>query len=162
MAVPAEQLIGGRIEWTAELSVGIQEIDEQHKILVELLNQMYDAIQEQRGSEVVNEIVDELIEYTRVHFTVEESLMRILDYPHYRNHKQEHEKLLQQCIEMRQHLDQGEGTSTFEILHFLRRWLTDHIMLSDMEYGPFFLDRGVKAKWSEERSWMGKIFHIGR
>ena len=69
------------IEWSNELSVGIEEIDAQHKVLVDLLNQTHGAIQQRHIAQVTNDIIDQLSEYTRVHFAVEESLMRILHYP---------------------------------------------------------------------------------
>ncbi|MFO1425295.1 MAG: hemerythrin domain-containing protein, partial [Candidatus Competibacteraceae bacterium] len=60
------------VEWSNELSVGIEEIDAQHKVLVDLLNQIHEAIQQRHGAEVTRDIVLRLDEYTRVHFAVEE------------------------------------------------------------------------------------------
>ncbi|MCB1766851.1 MAG: hemerythrin family protein, partial [Candidatus Competibacteraceae bacterium] len=84
------------IEWSNALSIGIEEIDAQHKVLVDLLNQVHEAIQQRHGVEVTNEIVEQLGEYTRIHFAVEESLMRILHYPEYERHKDEHDRLIEQ------------------------------------------------------------------
>lgn len=75
------------IVWSDELSVGIEEIDEQHKVLVNLINRMHNAIAEKHGSEVVSGILAELVDYTKIHFAVEESLLRILGYPGYEEHK---------------------------------------------------------------------------
>ena len=83
------------IEWSNELSVGIEEIDEQHKVLVDLLNQIHEAIQQRHGAEATGEIIDRLGEYTRIHFAVEESLMRILHYSEYERHKEEHDRLIE-------------------------------------------------------------------
>ncbi len=71
------------VEWSNELSVGIEEIDFQHKVLIDLLNEIHEAIQQRQDTEVTRNIVRRLDEYTRVHFAVEESLMRILHYPEY-------------------------------------------------------------------------------
>ena len=89
-----EQLLA----WTDDLSVGIEEIDRQHKELVNILNELHEAITQRRASSACVAILDELIEYTRVHFTVEESLFRILGYPGYGPHHQEHEKLIEQIV----------------------------------------------------------------
>src|SRR5512140_2145124 len=67
------------IEWSDELSVGIQEIDEQHKVLVGLVNDMHRAIHEHHGRDTARAILEKLGDYTRVHFAVEESLMRIFE-----------------------------------------------------------------------------------
>jgi hemerythrin len=84
------------IEWSNELSVGIEEIDAQHKVLVDLLNQIHEAIQQRQGTEATSQIIERLGEYTRIHFAVEESLMRILHYPDYERHKEEHDRLIDQ------------------------------------------------------------------
>ena len=127
------------VEWTGELSVGIEEIDEQHKVLIGLINQMHEAIQERHASDVVRDILDNLASYTKTHFVVEESLMRILNYPGYEDHKAVHEELLQHVIELKQKVDSGKTAIGFELMHFLKTWLTKHIMESDKAYSSHFL-----------------------
>jgi len=63
------------IQWSDQFSVNIQEIDEQHKVLVDLLNQLHNAIREHHGRATSREILNRLAEYTRTHFLLEESLM---------------------------------------------------------------------------------------
>lgn len=144
-----EQLLA----WTDELSVGIEEIDRQHMELVALLNELHVAITEHRASSACLAILDKLIEYTRVHFTVEESLFRILDYPGYGPHRQEHEKLIEQIVGFQQKLKNENGNVTFELLHFLRGWLTHHILGTDKAYVPFLLSKGVNRKLSSKTFW---------
>jgi len=141
------------VEWSNELSVGIQEIDEQHKVLVSILNEMHDAVRHNHGPEVSLEILDRLIEYTKIHFAVEESLFRIFDYPGYEDHHAEHAALLKEAKVV-----SGESKVSFKLLHFLRMWLTEHIMGSDMEYAEFLLKKGIKAK-SGSSSWFTKLWH---
>ena len=137
------------IEWSNELSVGIEEIDAQHKVLVDLLNQMHEAIQQRHAAQVTNDIIDQLGEYTRVHFAVEESLMRILHYPDYERHKEEHERLIEQLSELRAKLDTGKSAVSFELAHFMRTWLTKHIMETDKSYTSHFLARGIRPELSQ-------------
>ena len=63
--------------WSDDFSINIQEIDEQHKVLVDLLNQLHVAIREHHGKTTSREILNRLAEYTRTHFLLEESLMRL-------------------------------------------------------------------------------------
>ncbi|MRI32538.1 hemerythrin [Endozoicomonas sp. OPT23] len=156
-AIPADANTEELFTWTDELSVGIEEIDEQHKVLVDLLNELHRGIMEKHGSEVTIEVLDRLVEYTRIHFALEESLMRMLHYPGYEEHKQHHEMLLNQVAELVGKVKAGQHV-TFELLHFLKNWLTRHIMEEDKIYAPFFLDRGVAAT-HKKRSWLGRIFH---
>ena len=148
--------IGERIEWSNEFSVGIQEIDEQHKVLVGILNELSEAIDDRRGTELRNEIIDRLVEYTRIHFTLEESLMRILGYPKYEEHKHEHERLISQIGEFITKIN-NESMSTYELLFFLRSWLLNHILKSDKAYEQHFLQMGVKKSWANS-SWFVKFW----
>ena len=141
------------LEWTDALSIGIEEIDEQHRELVRLLNQLHSAIMEKHGALVCIEILDRLVEYTRVHFTVEESLMRLLGYPDYAPHRQEHEKLIDQIVTLQQKLKSGEVNVTFELLHFLRNWLTHHILETDRAYVPYFTSKGVERTLPKKSFW---------
>lgn len=150
------------VEWSNELSVGIEEIDAQHKVLVDLLNQIHEAIQQRHGAEVARDIVLRLDEYTRVHFAVEESLMRILHYPDYERHKEEHDKLIGQLTELNGKLDSGKGSISFELAHFLKLWLTKHIMEADRRYTRHFLEQGVRPELFK-RSWGQKLWSsLGR
>ena len=146
------------IEWSSALSVGIEEIDAQHKVLVDLLNQVHEAIQQRHGVEVTNKIVERLGEYTRIHFAVEESLMRILHYPEYERHKDEHDRLIEQLNGLRAKIEEGKNSISFELAHFLKVWLTKHIMESDMRYSPYFLEQGIKPELSK-KSWTQKLWH---
>jgi hemerythrin len=146
------------VEWNDDLSVGIQEIDEQHKILVNLLNRLYHAVVTRNDSkEVIESILNELAQYTYVHFAVEESLMRIFNFTEYDTHKQHHAELAAQVFDLNRKVRSGEAVVSMELLNFLRSWLMNHIIKEDKRYTPHFLKHGLKAEW-EQRSWMGKIW----
>ncbi len=136
------------LEWSDALSVGIEEIDAQHKVLIDLLNELHTAVLDHHGSAECRVVLDRLAEYTRVHFAVEESLMRIFAYPDYEAHRHEHEMLTAQVVELQKKLDSGKTAITFELLHFLRGWLAGHILQSDKHYGPYFIARGIETRLS--------------
>ncbi len=139
------------IEWNDELSVGIHEIDQQHHMLVDILNEFHDAIQQHKGTDVASAILERLADYTRIHFAVEESIMRLLAYPDYRAHKALHDELIEQLMELAVKFAAGKKSVNFELLHFLRIWLTRHIQEDDMAYRDHFLRHGVVAKADEEQ-----------
>lgn len=145
------------VDWNDSLSVGIQEIDDQHQFLVELLNKLHRAIHQRQGTAAAEAILMELVEYTKIHFAVEESLMRILGYPYYEEHKQQHDHLISEIHQLQDKLASGKASVTFELLHFLRVWLTKHIMDEDQQYSPFFLSRGAVAT-SEKKSIAGRLW----
>ena len=145
------------IEWSNELSVGIEEIDLQHKVLVDLLNQIHEAIQQRHGAEITTKILERLGEYTRIHFAVEESLMRIMHYPEYERHKIEHDKLIDQLNGFHAKLASGKISISFELAHFLKVWLTKHIMETDKYYVPYFLGQGIRPELAKA-SWVKKLW----
>ena len=138
--------------WSDDFSVGIQEVDEQHKVLVSLLNQLHEAIRGHHGKSSSREILDQLAEYTRTHFLLEESLMRLTHYPGFEIHKQQHEDLIAQVKDLQDKLDNKGATITFELLHFLKVWLMQHINDSDKRFGAFFKTAGLNqyTTWSKE------------
>ncbi len=129
-------------EWSAEFSVGIPEIDEQHMMLFSLLNQLGAAIHEKHGSSACTRILDELVEYTRLHFALEESLMRLSGYPGLEAHKRLHRDLIDDVGVLRAKVQQGKAAISFELMQFLRRWLTRHILQSDQEYARCWKQSG--------------------
>jgi hemerythrin len=145
------------VEWSSDLSVGIEEIDNQHKVLVALVNKMHEAIHQRHGSDAVRGVLAELADYTRIHFAVEESLMRILGYPEYEAHKEQHEELVAHMQELQGKVDTGKVAIGFELMHFLKVWLTKHIMESDREYGAYFIETGAKPQLTK-RSWASRMW----
>lgn len=144
------------IEWSDKISVGIQELDEQHKQLVLLINRLYDAmVLGEDKLTVAKEVLRELEKYTVIHFAVEECLFRIFDYPDYAAHCELHKELCNQVSEINRKVQSGERLITPELLFFLRKWITSHIMQEDKKYGPFLLKKGMKKSWSDN-------FRIGR
>ncbi|MCK5720041.1 MAG: hemerythrin family protein [Thiomargarita sp.] len=145
-------------EWNEEISVGIQEIDEQHKQLINIINRLYHSIIRQDiNKEVVKEILNELVEYTIIHFAVEESLFRIFSYPDYEKHKQQHTELTQQVMDINYKIQNETEELSLELMAFLRKWLKNHIMVSDKRYAPFLIKQGINPTW-KKKSWIGKIW----
>ena len=125
-------------QWSDEFSVNIEEVDEQHRTLVGLVNDLHVAIREHRGKTASRKVLDRLAEYTRTHFMLEESLMRLTRYPGFDVHRQQHEDLIAQVQSLQYKLHHENAAITFELLNFLRKWLIQHILESDKRFGAFF------------------------
>ena len=150
-------------QWSDEFSVNIEEVDEQHRTLVGLVNDLHVAIREHRGKTASRKVLDRLAEYTRTHFMLEESLMRLTRYPGFDVHRQQHEDLIAQVQSLQYKLHHENAAITFELLNFLRKWLIQHILESDKRFGAFFqktefsrisssLPQNVSAR-PEKRAW---------
>ncbi|MBF0215033.1 MAG: bacteriohemerythrin [Magnetococcales bacterium] len=132
------------VTWNASLYLGIAQLDEDHRVLVKMINQIYRAIKTGQGQAQVNTILDGLIDYTTTHFKREEALFTQHDYPDRAEHLQKHTKLVNEVLQFRTQLQQGEEIVGLEILHFLRDWLIHHIKGTDLRYAPYLRSRGVR------------------
>lgn len=130
------------IYWSENYSVGIKEIDEQHKKLVEMINDLYDAFMNKEHKEKVEEIVTRMAEYTVVHFNFEEEHFKKFGYIGSQVHIAEHKSFLDHVNLFSRDLTQNKATLTFKIITFLQKWLLDHIMVSDKKYVKCFKDSG--------------------
>lgn len=133
------------IEWSSELSIGINSIDEQHKKLVNMINALNDAKVAGSTNELLGKIFTGLTSYTQKHFTYEENLFAEHGYINTDEHKRQHNELITQVIELKdKFLQSPQGTTGDDLIHFLKRWLTSHIMKTDKAYAEFLISKGVK------------------
>lgn len=119
--------------WNKNLETSIPEIDAQHKKLVDLINQLYNAFNDNQAKNVLGPILDELIHYTIVHFTFEEKLFTSLNTAKFDDHLKQHEAFKIKVTELKEKFDKGNQV-TFRVMTFLRDWLTNHIQVMDMQY----------------------------
>jgi hemerythrin len=133
------------ITWNAALSIKVEEVDAQHRRLVELVNQLHEAMSQGKGREVMGQVLAGLLEYTRTHFTAEERLMIAQAYPGYWQQKAAHEALLKQVLDLRTKFLEGEAVMTMEVMKFLKAWLTDHIQGMDTQLGVYLNSRTTAA-----------------
>ena len=119
--------------WSDSYSVGSNEIDEQHKKLFQMADELHRAMSEGRGKEALVGLLQRLVAYTRHHFASEERAMREHAYPNYLQHHMEHEKLTAQVLEFQNKVVRGQTTVTIDIMTFLSDWLRNHIQASDQK-----------------------------
>ena len=131
------------IIWSDSLSVKVKQFDDQHKKLVDMLNQLFDAMKTGKGSQVLGDILKQLIAYTQTHFAAEERLMKQYGYPDFEAHKKEHNTLVVQVLDLQKQFQEGKAVLTQNVMTFLRDWLSKHIQGDDKKYGIFFNGKGV-------------------
>jgi hemerythrin len=131
------------INWSDTFSLNIEEVDNQHKKLIDIINELSDSIKVNKGVETINHVLDQLIEYTLYHFKTEEDYMDKFSYPYANDHKFEHENLTIQVITLSKKVKEGSYAITFEVLQFLKNWLTDHMLNSDKRFGNFLKTKGL-------------------
>jgi hemerythrin len=146
------------VEWSAALSVGIDEIDAQHQALIDLINEVQDAVAGGCERERQLDALGRLAEYTKIHFAVEESLMRIFGYPDYERHKAQHEGLVRSMLDLQRRLAVEQEAPIDEgLMRHLKHWLLDHILQSDQDYSRFFLAAGALSR-HQKPSWSTRMW----
>jgi hemerythrin-like metal-binding protein len=132
------------IDWTSELETGIEKIDTQHKKLVSLINELHEAMHKGKGKEAVGHVLEELKQYTKYHFGTEEKAFEKYSYPQAREHKKEHDALIQQLDELVAKQANGDMLISIEVLNFLTTWLKGHILKEDMLYVPLLKGKTIE------------------
>jgi len=130
--------------WDADYCVNIKEIDRQHQKLFALFNELYAAMQQGHGDEVIGKVLASVVDYTAYHFAHEEELFRKYGYPDEADHRAEHAKLTEQARALEQRLRAGQSEVSVVTLKFLCDWLNHHIIGSDKKFAPFLIDKGVR------------------
>lgn len=119
--------------WNDDLNVGNTFIDSDHKKLVKLVNDFHDAMEQGRGNEVIGKVLNNLVIYTKEHFSREEAEMQRIKYPRFLAHKQEHDKLIKEVGELQASFATGKAMLSIKVSKFLRDWLVTHIQQTDKQ-----------------------------
>jgi hemerythrin len=127
------------VEWRDSLSVGIREIDDQHRELLVHFNQLLSACKAGEGLEELRRVLLFLDEYVIRHFTDEENLQRQHGYPGFEAHKKEHESFIARLKVLKQEID-CEGCALHHVMetnNLLLKWLLNHISAVDVQLGTY-------------------------
>ncbi|MGE0087100.1 MAG: bacteriohemerythrin [Desulfococcaceae bacterium] len=131
--------------WNDKYSIGIEEIDAQHRQLVQMVNELYEAMYAGQGREALGKVLSSLILYTQTHFQTEERFMKLHDYPGYDGHKQIHEKMAAKVLDLQNAFHRGEVSNPVQISNFLKAWLVKHILKTDRKYADFYQQKKKTA-----------------
>ena len=132
------------IEWNNKFSVQMKSIDKQHMRLIDLLNTLFKAMKDDKEFDILEDLINKLIDYTKYHFSTEETYFRKFNFELIEEHNKEHSIFINKLAEFKKDFNSKEQNIPSDILLFLRYWINDHILGSDKKYMELFLDNGVK------------------
>ncbi len=132
------------LQWTQALSVGVEEIDDQHRELFRRATRLLDGLRKGEPEEI-GALVDFLYEYAVTHFGAEEAYMRETRFPGYLRHKAEHDRFISDLLALtREHEKNGPGAFiALKVNHWLVQWLKEHVSGTDAELGKFLARRSA-------------------
>jgi hemerythrin-like metal-binding protein len=130
--------------WDARYTLNIAEIDRQHQKLFALFNELYEAMQQGHGNEVIDDVLTRVVDYTAYHFATEEKLLHQYGYAEEAAHRAEHAKLTEQAKALVHKQRSGNAQVAIATLKFLCDWLNNHILGSDKKFAPFLIEKGVR------------------
>jgi hemerythrin len=121
------------ITWKDFYSVGEPILDQQHRQIIEIINDLYDALQCEEEQRAIPPLLERIVQYTRNHFQYEERILREIGAPDFDRHKACHDRMTQDTI---QRCGQAGTVTGRELLQFLQQWWLSHIQSVDKQYAP--------------------------
>lgn len=130
--------------WNESLSVGVKALDDDHKKLVEMINEMLDGILNNRRQEALSQVLGKLVKYTKFHFDREEEYFARTGYAAAPHHISEHQQLIKKVTVLQARFKAGDASlNPLELMQFLKDWLVRHIMEEDKKYKMHLNANGI-------------------
>jgi hemerythrin len=132
--------------WTNQLSVGVKLLDNDHKKLMLLINQLHEGLIKGSSKPALERVFDDLVSYTRVHHAHEEQLFIETGYKGSAAHILEHDSTVDRAVELQMRFNNSEGLGAeLEVVRHLREWLFRHIHGSDQDFVSHFKAKKIDA-----------------
>jgi len=132
------------VNWSEQYSVKVKELDNQHKKLFDIINKLDSNMRLGKGREILGLVLKDMVEYTKVHFTTEERILRNTGYPDYDKHKSIHENVTEKVSSIhKKYLEGNALTLSIETMDYLKNWLSKHILGTDHMYIQHLNSKGV-------------------
>ncbi|OBS10580.1 bacteriohemerythrin [Acidihalobacter prosperus] len=133
--------------WKRDYALGIQEIDEQHKIVFEQIEELRQAIVHGDSHQHIGNIIERMAEYARIHLVMEECVLRMFAYTGYEAHKGAHEQGVRQIAAFSRRHAAGDREVALEFFEFIGGWWCRHILIDDARYVPTLMKKGAARAW---------------
>jgi hemerythrin-like metal-binding protein len=131
--------------WTEEMSVGVEALDDDHKKMIDIVNELHEGIEAGHKKEILGSVLGHLLEYTRFHFAREEEFFAQTNYPAAVAHKMEHDGMVKRVLNVHDRFNNAPvAMLDLELMSYLKNWLVTHIQNSDRKYQLCLNNRGIR------------------
>lgn len=131
------------IKWTKKLSVGVEDLDEQHKKFIGIIDRVY-LLSSVGDTVKLKEEINNIIEFARIHFSTEEEYFKKWKYLYADEHIEEHRKLTLKALSFAQRIEDEGAELVPEFLKFLKEWLENHLEKHDFKYRDYIKENKLK------------------
>lgn len=142
--------------WTEKNNLGIREIDNHHKILASLINDLGESIGKEGENEAIERTLYTMLSYTGFHFKAEEDLMEKFKYPLLSDHKKQHEKFVSDVTSLKRRFSQKSSNQDLEVFQLLKNWFFKHTQGDDRKYASYYEDKGFLKDMAEPAAVSGE------
>ena len=124
------------IIWSNTFACGIKLIDDQHKHLIDLVNEMFNHVtgNEEQEQQYFNKIIQEAVKYIKIHFSTEEKIMLATKFSGCQEHKRAHDNFILTVVNIVSDSTSGKRFSLYSFTKFLKDWILSHIAVMDKQY----------------------------
>jgi hemerythrin-like metal-binding protein len=133
-----------KLEWEDKYSVGVVELDNQHKRMFAVINELLDSINNQDSAEHLASIVDNLLQYKKFHFATEEKYFQEFNYEGAEEHIKKHKAFGERLDRLKKEYPEFSIEFAFALIDFLEDWLINHLLVVDQKYVTCFHQHGLK------------------
>lgn len=130
-------------DWDESYNVKVERFNEQHKHLFDIVKELYVAMENKDDRLALAQIINNLIRYSKEHFTEEEKCLYNTDYPNYEKHKKQHKLFIDKIEQFAADYNSGKYLLHFDILLFLKNWVLQHILVADKAFGDHLNSHGI-------------------
>jgi hemerythrin len=131
------------IKWRESYGTGVLSMDNQHRTIIELINELYKNIRQEESSRSVEDVLADMMKYAEEHLLAEENLLKTNDFPDYVEHMSKHQSYRERLTALMVESTNDPDAAVKSTYAFLRQWWMGHIVDEDKKYGEFLTGKGV-------------------
>jgi len=132
------------VTWNEKISVGVKSMDDGHKRMIAIMNQLHDGIQAGHSKEVLASVLDQLMNYTVDHFGQEEAYLEQVGYKDIDTHRMQHAQMVYRIVKLQESLKHRPIIMLdLELNGHLQSWFVNHIQGTDMMYSALFIAKKI-------------------
>jgi len=131
---------GQAVKWSEDFACGIKIVDDQHKGLLDLINDMFSHASgnDEEEQEYFKQVVEKAVDYVRTHFATEEKIMKQTQFVGFDEHKKAHETFIVTVLDKAREFQKERKINLGEFTTFLKEWVLTHVAIMDKQYFSHF------------------------